>query len=329
MDLTHKEYLKLVKEVNRIRNQIHLFNMEEVEEGALDQLKHKISLYEHNHPDKISSNSPNYTIAGGVLDKFEKFEHQTRMLSLTDIFNQKELQDWHQRWINYLQKNFTTPDNLELWQQKVDNAKISAKIKAKISAKGSPKDTSSKLFDSNLSSNINNHIDTTDSNIVNDTNNNADGSTNQDTSNQNLQDTDLEIFNQYNQYVCEPKIDGLAISLHYENKKLVAAATRGDGWVGELVTSNVLSIESIPKEISIPDKIEVRGEVFLTKQNFEKLNQEILRSDKIGRLGKTGKEGLFANPRNAASGTLRQLNSQIVKQRRLSFLAYNIVVYPS
>jgi len=315
MDLTHEEYLKLIKEVNRIRNQIHLFNVEEVKEGALDQLKHKISLYEHNNPDKISSNSPNYTIAGGILDKFEKFEHQARMLSLTDIFNQKELQDWHQRWISYLQKNFVSPSDLKSWRGKTNNVEISAK--------GSLKDTDSKLFDSGVSSNVNNDVGSVTSDNIDDNN---DNDTNNNTSDENLQDTSLEIFNQY---VCEPKIDGLAVSLHYENKKLVAAATRGDGWVGELVTSNVLSIESIPKEISIPDKIEVRGEVFLTKQNFEKLNQEILRSDKIGRLGKTGKEGLFANPRNAASGTLRQLNSQIVKQRRLSFLAYNILVYPS
>ena len=105
--MTHKEYLKLVSEVNRIRNQVHLFNIEEVEESVLDELKHKVSIYEQKYPDKISSNSPNYTIAGGVLDKFEKFKHQTRMLSLTDIFDQKELENWQQRWINYLQKNFS------------------------------------------------------------------------------------------------------------------------------------------------------------------------------------------------------------------------------
>ena len=126
-------------------------------------------------------------------------------------------------------------------------------------------------------------------------------------------------------YICEPKIDGLAISLHYKDGKLVAAATRGDGFIGENVTQNIRQIEDIPQEIPQKQNLEVRGEVFLTKENFEKLNKSIQNGENVGKLGKTGKDATFANPRNAASGTIRQLNSRIVAQRNLSFIAYGLI----
>ena len=124
-------------------------------------------------------------------------------------------------------------------------------------------------------------------------------------------------------YVCEPKLDGLAISLHYDEGKLVSAATRGDGFVGELVTENIRQIKYIPKEIEFKGKLEVRGEVFLSKQDFEDLNKKITEGQLVGKMGNTGPEAVFANPRNAASGTIRQLNSAIVAERNLSFVAYN------
>jgi DNA ligase (NAD+) len=126
------------------------------------------------------------------------------------------------------------------------------------------------------------------------------------------------------QYVIEPKVDGLAISLHYEGGILQRALTRGDGWVGELVTENVKQVADIPKQIPDLRKIEVRGEIFITKANFEELNKQILEGKQVGRFGKSGPEGVFANPRNAASGTIRQLDSSVVAQRNLSFIAYGI-----
>lgn len=236
------EYLKLIVEVNRLRNQIHIFDSEEISESALDDLKHKITQYEIQNPDLISSNSPNFTIAGGVAKDFEKFTHTERMLSLNDIFDFQELTSWEQRYSDYAKKE--------------------------------------------------------------------------------LSETTLE----QQEYICEPKLDGLAISLHYKQGELTTAATRGDGYVGENVTENVRQIRSIPRIISDRRELEVRGEVFLTRKDFENLNQDIKIGTKIGRAGKTGPEFTFANPRNAASGTLRQLNSAIVTDRNLSFIAYWIKI---
>lgn len=113
----------------------------------------------------------------------------------------------------------------------------------------------------------------------------------------------------------EPKIDGLSISLHYENGYLKRAITRGDGIEGEDVSHNVLMINSIPQVIDLKENIEIRGEVYLSKSMFKKINE----FNKLHNL----KE--FANPRNAASGTLRQLDSSIVKARNLSAFLYEIV----
>lgn len=122
------------------------------------------------------------------------------------------------------------------------------------------------------------------------------------------------------EYCAELKLDGLAVSLLYVNGELVQAATRGDGRSGENITQNVRTIASIPlrlRGIEIPDRLEVRGEVFMRQQDFERLNQTA--REKGGRL--------FANPRNAAAGSLRQLDPAVTSQRRLSFYCYGIGVY--
>ena len=116
-------------------------------------------------------------------------------------------------------------------------------------------------------------------------------------------------------FTVEPKIDGLSVALEYENGVFVRGATRGDGVVGEDVTENLKTIRSIPMVLkNAPPRLIVRGEVYMPKQSFEKLN------------AKQEEEGkpLFANPRNAAAGSLRQLNPQIVAQRGLDILIFNV-----
>ena len=118
-------------------------------------------------------------------------------------------------------------------------------------------------------------------------------------------------------YICELKIDGSAIALTYENGVLTRGLTRGDGITGEDITHNLRTIRSIPLRLNLdnpPHILEVRGEALLPLKEFERINQE---RDK-------NQENLFANPRNATAGTLRQLDPNIVSQRKLQFFAYNL-----
>jgi DNA ligase (NAD+) len=244
MKLNNEEYLKLVGKVNQLRQDIHLYSIETISESALDDLKHQISIYENDNPTLISPNSPNFFVAGGIADGFEKFTHKRRMLSLNDIFTKEELVDWQERYMDYLKK---------------ETGKV------------------------------------------------------------------LDSFDKIS-YICEPKLDGLALSLHYENGRLCTAVTRGDGYLGEDVTANAIQISDIPKQISDLREIEVRGEVFFTAEQFDLINSKIKKGEMIGRQGKSGAEFIFANPRNAASGTIRQLDSSIVKERNLSFVAYYVYI---
>ena len=116
------------------------------------------------------------------------------------------------------------------------------------------------------------------------------------------------------EYICEPKIDGLSLNLTYKNGNLISAATRGDGKIGEDVTKNIRNIKNIPQQLKndYPDLIEIRGEVFITKLDFEKINSYLDEKNK------------FSNPRNAAAGSLRQLDYNISRSRPLKFLAHGI-----
>ena len=122
--------------------------------------------------------------------------------------------------------------------------------------------------------------------------------------------SDEKMFN----FFCEPKVDGLSLNLLYKNGKLFSAATRGDGFIGENVTENIKNIKEIPKELTkkYPDNIEIRGEVFINKDDFNKINKNLNSKDK------------FANPRNAAAGSLRQLDTAVSHKRPLKFIAHGI-----
>ncbi|MBQ0761948.1 NAD-dependent DNA ligase LigA [Marinobacter psychrophilus] len=121
------------------------------------------------------------------------------------------------------------------------------------------------------------------------------------------------------EYVCEPKLDGLAVSLHYQNGELVRAATRGDGYTGEDITANIRTIASVPLTLrggDFPQTVEVRGEVYMPRAGFDRLNQRL-----AGRGEKT-----FVNPRNAAAGSLRQKKSSVTARRPLEMCAYSVAV---
>ena len=117
------------------------------------------------------------------------------------------------------------------------------------------------------------------------------------------------------EFMCEPKIDGLSVNLNYQDGILKSASTRGDGKIGENVTKNIQTIVSIPSKLeekNYPKQIEIRGEIFLNKKDFIQLNEGLNEKNK------------FSNPRNAAAGSLRQLDSNVTKQRPLKFLAHGI-----
>lgn len=116
-------------------------------------------------------------------------------------------------------------------------------------------------------------------------------------------------------WVCELKIDGLAMSVHYENGSFIQAVTRGDGEVGEDVSHNVKTIRSIPLKLKQSESFEIRGEVYLPKAEFNRINEE---RQQLG-------EDLFANPRNAAAGSIRQLDSSVAAQRNLDAFWYYLV----
>lgn len=222
--------LKLREFINDYRYHYHVLDESIMSESVADSLKHELTLLEERFPELITPDSPTQRVAGRPLDKFNKVTHQTRMISLADVFSETEVREWVAR-----------------------NYKL---VPAK---------------------------------------------------------TQLTFFT-------DIKMDGLAMSLHYHNGTLTQAITRGDGFVGEDVTMNVRTINNIPLKLSgdsedIPEHVEVRGEVVIFKADFEKLNQ--IQTEKG--------EKLFANPRNLAAGSIRQLDPRIASSRPLRFMAYDLI----
>ena len=137
-----------------------------------------------------------------------------------------------------------------------------------------------------------------------------------------LEDGQIEFFEDENKkerklnlkYIVETKIDGLSVSLEYKNGKFVRGATRGNGLVGEDITENLKTIKHIPKKLKEPIDITVRGEVFIGKKEFDEMNEE----------RQANEEPLFANARNAAAGSLRQLDSSITASRPLDIYIFNV-----
>ena len=238
-----KRIEKLKEVISHHRYLYHVLDKQEISDSALDSLKHELYKLEQQYPELITPDSPTQRIGGEPLEEFKKVEHTLPMLSIEDVFSEKELQNWE----SYLKR---------------------------------------------LAPN-----------------------------------TQFEYF-------VEPKIDGFAVSLTYKNGLFVTGATRGNGQIGEDVTQNLKTIESIPLKIEIPEKnslpkpiekriknltgkgiIEIRGEVYMEKADFERFNKEL---EKKG-------EKPYSNPRNLAAGSIRQLDPKLAASRPLKFLAYDIV----
>jgi len=215
---------KLTKQINALRYRYHVLEDPSITDEIYTSLSQELIALEAAYPQFKLKNSPSSRVGGAALDKFEKIQHQIRMLSLTDAFSFAEVEAWEQR-----------------IRKLLPNAKWD--------------------------------------------------------------------------YFCELKFDGLAISLRYDKGELIIAATRGDGFVGENVTENVKTIQSIPLELEIKKPIEIRGETIMTKEGWKALNKQQEKDGKV----------LYANTRNAAAGSLRQLDPKITASRKLQYLAYDIV----
>lgn len=230
---------KLKTEINHHRYLYHVLDRVEISDAANDSLKHELAQLENEYPDLITLDSPTQRVGGEALPEFKKVKHQSRMLSLNDVFSFAEITEWFERCERYLGQPIK-PD-----------------------------------------------------------------------------------------FFAEIKTDGLAVSLIYQDGLFVQGATRGDGAVGEDVTQNLKTIDSIPLRLENhapaspglqprlvqTGRVEVRGEVYIKKKDFEKLNAQ---QKKLG-------EAEFANPRNTAAGSIRQLDPALAAKRRLSFMAWDVI----
>lgn len=211
--------LFLRKELEKYSIEYYVYDNPSVSDQEYDRLMQELMALEEKHPEMYDANSPSQRIIGQVLEGFEKVRHDSQMLSLGNVFNYEEIEEFVTR------------------------------------IQGSVKDA---------------------------------------------------------EFVVECKYDGLAMSLIYENGSFVRAVTRGDGLVGEDVSANIKTIQSIPMHIPERRHVEVRGEVYMPKKSFEELNER----------QKKNNQALFANPRNAAAGSIRQLDSGVCASRKLDAYWY-------
>lgn len=224
MDLqaAEKKVVELHKLLNQYNYEYHVLDRPSVPDAEYDQLMRELTELEEAFPELKTPDSPTFRVGGEVLSMFEKVQHESQMLSLSNAFNEQDLKDFDRR------VRQAVGDNIS--------------------------------------------------------------------------------------YVCELKIDGLAVSLRYEAGLFSLGATRGDGTTGENITANLRTIRSIPLRLNQEVSMEVRGEAYMPKGSFEKLNKQRMESD----------EDLFANPRNAAAGSLRQLDPRIAASRNLDIFLYSI-----
>ena len=219
--MIEKRIDELIKILNKANYEYYTLDNPSITDQEYDSYMDELIKLETNHPNLVREDSPTVRVGSEVISDFKKITHEVPMMSLGDIFNFDELEEFDKR----VKKVVQLP-----------------------------------------------------------------------------------------KYICELKIDGLSVSLLYKNGKLVRAATRGDGTIGEDITHNVKTIKNVPLSLPVDIDIEVRGEIYMPISSFNKLNEE--------RIKKGEKE--FANPRNAAAGSVRQLDSKISRERNLATFMYHI-----
>jgi len=221
-----QKYMALLKEIERHDILYHQKDSPVISDAAYDAMRRELEILERTYPVLAEQSFKSKTVGAAPAKGFKKVQHTLPMLSLSNVFNEQDLQDFLDKVRRFL--------NL---------------------------DTSPYL-------------------------------------------------------IAEPKIDGLSCSLRYEHGHLVQAATRGDGAEGEDITANILHIQDIPQKLpkDVPDILEVRGEIYMRKDDFIDLNN---RQEQLGK-------PVFANPRNAAAGSVRQLDPSITAQRSLHFFGYSL-----
>ena len=216
-----KRINELIEKINKASYEYYALDNPSITDQEYDDYYNELLRLEEKYPELKRADSPTNRVGGEAIDKFNKVNHRTPMLSFDDIFNEEEIIGFDER----IRKTISNPE-----------------------------------------------------------------------------------------YTLEPKMDGLSGSLIYEKGILVRAATRGDGVIGEDITINVKTIKSVPLRLTKDIDIEIRGEIYMSKLSFERANREKAKNN----------EKLFANPRNAAAGSVRQLDSKITAKRDLDFMAYFI-----
>lgn len=256
-----------------------------ISDREYDQLLAELKRLEAAHPELITWDSPTQRVGGEPIAGFETVAHARPMMSIDNTYDAADLRKWAYRAYKAVDPQFVELD-----------AKLAELDERESELKGL-RDTDSQEQRRQLGENRKSLKLAQDEVKVS---------------------ADHAGFPIPGGYVADPKVDGVAINLRYEDGQLVLAATRGDGRRGDDVTQNVRTIRAIPLTLqnspkySIPAVLEVRGEIFMPLSEFERLNQSVIAAG----------EEPFANPRNATAGTLKQLDSRIVASRRLSFFAH-------
>jgi DNA ligase (NAD+) len=287
-DIIKQRIEKLRAEIEHHRYLYHVEDRQEISDGALDSLKNELFRLEMENPEFITPDSPTQRVGGKALDKFEKVAHDAPMYSLFDAFSEEDMGDWEGRMVKVMEGAGSREQGAGSGKTRERGAGREQEIPT----------PNSQLPTHGLGG-----------------------------------------------YYAELKMDGLAVSLTYENGALVLGATRGDGKIGENVTQNLKTIESIPLRLRVPtsdeliklfsgkDKAEseklgnllklietgriiARGEAIMTLKVFDELNRKYASEGKAP----------LANPRNGAAGSIRQLDPEAAKERRLDFFVYGLML---